>query len=67
MCLTMVVQPMFDNVVLDGRPYGGVAVLWHNRLNRLVTPYKHFSTRYCAVKGLWPLYMCVDLCLLVYK
>ena len=34
---------MCDNVVLDGRPYGGVAMLWHNRLIRLVTPYKHFT------------------------
>ena len=60
---------MSDNVVLDGRPYGDVAILWHNRLDRLVTPYKHFSTRCCAVKvhDFGYFYMCVDLSLLSYR
>ena len=53
---------MSDNVVLDGRPYGGVAILWHNRLNRLVTPYKHFSTRCCAVKVDYGHFTCVLIC-----
>ena len=33
-----VCSAMSDNVVLDGRPYGGVVILWLKRLNRLVTP-----------------------------
>ena len=53
---------MSDNVVLDGQPYGVVAILWHNRLNRLVTPYKHFSTRCCAVKVDFSHFTCVLIC-----
>ena len=51
-----------DNVVLDGWPYGSVALLWHNRLNRLVAPYKHFSTRCCAVKVDFGHFTCVLIC-----
>ena len=54
---------MSDNVVLDGRPHGGVAILRHNGLNRLVTPYKHFNTRCCAVKVDFGHYACVLICI----
>ncbi len=41
---------MNDNVVLQGRPFGGVAILWHNKFNYMVTPCKQFSNRCCAIK-----------------
>ena len=40
---------MQDGVLLNGRPYGGVAIVWHSRLNHTVSIYNHFSTRCCAV------------------
>jgi exonuclease III len=36
--------------ILQGRPYGGVAVLWKNTLNSSVTPIKTEHSRVTAVK-----------------
>ena len=41
---------MPDDVILQGRPYGGVAILWSSRFNNIVTPNKHFSYRFYTVK-----------------
>ena len=39
-----------DNVLVQGRPYGGIAILWHPEFNHFVRPCKQFSTRCYAVQ-----------------
>ena len=51
---------MPDGVILQGRPYGGVAILWSSRFNNIVTPYKHFSC--CAVKVEMGEFTCALIC-----
>ena len=41
---------MIDNELLTGRPYGGVTLIWHSKLNNMASPYKKFSQRCCAIR-----------------
>ena len=41
---------MKDDVLLSGRPYGGVAILWKREFCKHVTPLKVSCRRLCAVK-----------------
>lgn len=54
---------MPENVVLEGRPYGIVVILWHNRINRLIAPYKQFNNRCCAVRMAANQLQCVIICM----
>ena len=40
---------MPDNVLLQVRPYGGVAILWHSEFNHFARTCKQLSKRCCAV------------------
>ena len=40
---------MCDTKLASGRPFGGVAILWHSRLNKMIKVYKQFSTLLCRV------------------
>ena len=44
------ISGMSNNELLNGRPYGGVAILWHNSFKGNVTPITTESQRLCAVK-----------------
>ena len=41
---------MESNHILSGRPYGGVALLWHKRYDHLIAPVKTASERMVAVR-----------------
>ena len=43
-------SPMESNHILSGRPYGGVALLWHKRYDHLIAPVKTASERMVAVR-----------------
>ena len=44
------ISGMSNNELLNGRPYGGVAILWHNSFKGNVTAITTESQRLCAVK-----------------
>ena len=41
---------MEENQILPGRPFGGVALLWHSRLQRVIYPVKSVSDRSVSVR-----------------
>ena len=53
---------MPDNVLLQGHPYGGVAILWLSEFNHFVRLCKQFSTHYCAVQVNFNSLKCVFFC-----
>ena len=44
------VSGMTNNELLSGRPYGGLAILWHNSLRAKIEPVSTSSHRLCAIK-----------------
>ena len=54
------VSGMNDNDLTEGRPYGGVAIIWNKKLTCQITPILLSSQRVCAVKILMSCYlMCI--------
>ena len=43
-------SPMESNHILSGRPYGGIALLWHKQYDHLIAPVKTASERMVAVQ-----------------
>ena len=37
--------------IMQGRPYGGVAVMWHDSMSKHIWPIECDSRRVCAIKG----------------
>ena len=52
---------VFDNKSASDRPFGGVAILLHSKLNNVINVYKQFSTRCCAVRVQLQQQLCVAL------
>ena len=44
------VSPMEENQILPGRPFGGVVLVWHSRLQRVIYPVKSVSDRSVSVR-----------------
>ena len=40
---------MDEREIIRGRPYGGVAIVWHSNLQCKVTPIQNDSKRFCAL------------------
>jgi len=62
--LAVAVSGFGNESVLNGRPYGGCAILWRKTLSVTVTPVTTYSRRVCAVR------LCINdlslLCICVY-
>lgn len=49
-CVYRAISPMESDEIRFGRPFGGVALLWHRRLQHVVVPVQSASDRIVAIK-----------------